>query len=75
MASLGSLSAIARQRPAFMSTVVQAFESLHGKATTCLTLHCYIKHICTLFRIIDSVAYNVVRFVTTEHEVCWGHDD
>ena len=31
MASLGSLSAIARQRPAFMSIVVQAFESLHGK--------------------------------------------
>ena len=31
MASLGSLSAIARQRPAFMSIVVQAFESLHGR--------------------------------------------
>ena len=31
MASLGSLSAIARQRPAFMSIVVQAFESLHGE--------------------------------------------
>ena len=32
MAGLGTLAAIARQRPAFMSTVVQAFESLHGKA-------------------------------------------
>ena len=31
MAALGSLSAIARQRPAFMSIVVQAFESLHGE--------------------------------------------
>ena len=30
MAALGSLSAIARQRPAFMAIVVQAFESLHG---------------------------------------------
>ena len=33
MAGIGTLAAIARQRPAFMSTVVQAFESLHGKAT------------------------------------------
>lgn len=31
MAALGSLSAIARQRPAFMAIVVQAFESLHGR--------------------------------------------
>ena len=30
MAALGSLSASARQRPAFMAIVVQAFESLHG---------------------------------------------
>jgi len=32
MAALGSLSAIARQRPAFMAIVVQAFESLHGRS-------------------------------------------
>ena len=31
MASLGTLAAIAKQRPAFMSLVVEAFESLHGK--------------------------------------------
>ena len=31
MAALGSLSAIAHQRPAFMAIVVQAFESLHGR--------------------------------------------
>jgi len=31
MACLGTLSNIARQRPIFMSTVVQSFESLHGK--------------------------------------------
>lgn len=34
MAALGSLSAIARQRPAFMAIVVQAFESLHGRGMT-----------------------------------------
>ncbi|RMX54270.1 hypothetical protein pdam_00011964 [Pocillopora damicornis] len=37
MASLGSLSAIARQRPAFMSIVVQAFESLHANLPTSLS--------------------------------------
>ena len=30
MASLGTLAAIAKQRPPFMSLVVEAFESLHG---------------------------------------------
>ncbi|KAJ7374359.1 hypothetical protein OS493_007448 [Desmophyllum pertusum] len=37
MASLGSLSAIARQRPAFMAIVVQAFESLHANLPTSLS--------------------------------------
>lgn len=37
MAALGSLSAIARQRPAFMSIVVQAFESLHANLPTSLS--------------------------------------
>jgi hypothetical protein len=31
MASMGTLAAIAKQRPHFMSLVVEAFESLHGK--------------------------------------------
>ncbi len=29
--ALGSLATIARQRPMFMSEVVQAYETLHGK--------------------------------------------
>ncbi|CAH3190714.1 unnamed protein product [Porites lobata] len=37
MAALGSLSAIARQRPAFMAIVVQAFESLHANLPTSLS--------------------------------------
>ena len=31
MASMGTLTTVAKQRPQFMSTVVQAFETLHGK--------------------------------------------
>lgn len=31
MASMGTLAAIAKQRPAFFSLVVEAFESLHGE--------------------------------------------
>lgn len=30
--TLGSLASIARQRPMFMSEVVQAYETLHGKS-------------------------------------------
>lgn len=30
--ALGSLATIARQRPMFMSEVVQAYETLHGEA-------------------------------------------
>ncbi|XP_031566101.1 symplekin-like [Actinia tenebrosa] len=37
MASLGTLSNIARQRPIFMSTVVQTFESLHANLPTSLS--------------------------------------
>lgn len=29
--ALGSLATVARQRPMFMSDVVQAYETLHGK--------------------------------------------
>ncbi|EDO33007.1 predicted protein, partial [Nematostella vectensis] len=37
MAGLGTLSNIARQRPVFMSTVVQTFESLHANLPTSLS--------------------------------------
>ncbi|KXJ19127.1 symplekin [Exaiptasia diaphana] len=37
MACLGTLSNIARQRPIFMSTVVQTFESLHANLPTSLS--------------------------------------
>ena len=62
MASLGSLSAIARQRPAFMSIVVQAFESLHGKKLLFMsfglcTFSCYKESLYVLF---------------TSQEVCIG---
>ena len=63
MASLGSLSAIARQRPAFMSIVVQAFESLHGKKLLFMsffglcTFSCYKQSLYVLF---------------TSQEVCIG---
>ncbi|XP_028398486.1 symplekin-like [Dendronephthya gigantea] len=37
MASMGTLAAIAKQRPAFMSLVVEAFESLHANLPTALS--------------------------------------
>lgn len=37
-AALGSLASIARQRPMFMSEVIQAYETLHGKQKhSCVT--------------------------------------
>ena len=35
MASMGTLTTVAKQRPQFMSTVVQAFETLHGMCIVC----------------------------------------
>lgn len=35
--ALGSLANIARQRPMFMSEVIQAYETLHGKLSPSLT--------------------------------------
>ena len=64
MASLGSLSAIARQRPAFMSIVVQAFESLHGKKLLFMSFVVFV-----LFHVTKRV-YNYVLF--TSQEVCIG---
>jgi len=34
--TLGSLATIARQRPMFMSEVVQAYETLHGQCFSCV---------------------------------------
>ena len=33
--ALGSLATLARQRPMFMSKVVQAYETLHGTLSSC----------------------------------------
>jgi hypothetical protein len=43
MASMGTLAAIAKQRPAFMSLVVEAFESLHGKTASSVNWQCRSK--------------------------------
>ena len=38
--ALGSLATIARQRPMFMSEVVQAYETLHGKCFSASVVYC-----------------------------------
>ena len=43
MASMGTLAAIAKQRPAFMSLVVEAFESLHGETASGVNWQCRVR--------------------------------
>ena len=42
MASLATLTTIAKQRPQFMATVVQAFETLHGKSIRQLYVYLFL---------------------------------
>lgn len=52
--TLGSLASIARQRPMFMSEVVQAYETLHGKCFRAMFLYCYS---CKSFCSFDCAYY------------------
>lgn len=63
MASLGTLAAIAKQRPAFMSLVVEAFESLHGKVSFHLSLSMEVSNETSF---LWYTVFHIVRY----HGVC-----
>lgn len=50
--ALGSLATIARQRPMFMSEVVQAYETLHGE---CFLVETYVYYSPKFLSLMDSI--------------------
>lgn len=71
MTCMGSLTTIVKQRPVYMKSVVQGFESLHGMllslpvCTVVYLLHQFVHHCC-----LENGNYCIIQHAETWNTIC-----